>query len=625
MAVFSADDISMSYGARDIFRGASFKVEASDKIGLVGVNGAGKTTLLRILAGQERPDSGTVAKERGLVISYMRQNGDLEFDGTPEQAVLGSFGQLVDMEKRLELMAADLGRDASAVERYNKLRDRFADLGGLTFRSRVRSALLGLGLTENELALRVSDLSGGQRARVLLAVALLSGAGLLLLDEPTNHLDSAAIEWLEDFLLSYRGAVMVVSHDRFFLDRICGRIFELENCRLGIYKGNYSKYREQKEFDLKTLQRDYEAKLSQVRRIEGIIEQQRRFNQARNYVTIKSKQKQIDRIMDTVVKPEAPPSDIHFGFKSAGGCGRDVLICEGLGMAYGSNVLFKNADIYINKGEKVFLVGANGKGKSTLLGIITGRTAPAAGSIRLGAGVKIGYYAQDRCDLDDNKNIFEVISDAYPRMDQTSIRSALGAFLFKGDDVFKPVRELSGGERARVSLARLMLSDTNFLILDEPTNHLDISSKEALEAALRGYDGTVLAVSHDRYFIDRLADRIYFISDGRICSHDGNYSSLYERLKNDSHPPEPEKRPSSAAEDYKRRKQDASEQRKRLRRLEQLEQLIKSSEAQLQSLTDELQSNASDYKKLAEISESMTELKGRIDTLYAEWLELSDS
>ena len=372
----------------------------------------------------------------------------------------------------------------------------------------------------------MSALSGGQRTRVLLAKVLLSGAGLLLLDEPTNHLDISSTLWLEDFLASYKGAAVIISHDRYFLDRLCNRIFELENTHMKDYYGNYTDYRTQRAIDDLTLERDYEKKTKEIKRIEGIIAQQKRFNQERNYVTIKSKQKQIDRIKAELVKPEAAPESIGFSFKACHGTGNDVLTIEKLQKSYGQKEVLCDLDGYVKAQDRIFLTGSNGCGKTTLLRMITGKEIPDSGSIRIGARVEIGYYDQTLSDIDPKKTIFEDLADAYPRMNNLEIRKALALFLFKGEDVFKSCGTLSGGEKARVCLAKLMLSDVNLLILDEPTNHLDIQSKEALEDALADYDGTLMIVSHDRYFINRLASKLWYMDGGKITEYKGNFDEF---------------------------------------------------------------------------------------------------
>lgn len=629
MIVLSAFGLSKSFGAEKIFDQVSFKVDAKDKIGLVGVNGAGKTTLFRLLIGQEPSDSGEISLEHGAKIAYMQQHSDYTSQQSAIEEVLQVFSSLSQMESQLEQIAAQLqnSADEGLIRKQHELTERFTQQGGLTYRSRARSALLGLGFSESELQLPMCSLSGGQRTRVILARILLSDSDLLLLDEPTNHLDVQATQWLEDFLVTYRGAVMIISHDRYFLDRICNRIFELQNGLLDTYPGNYTEYRKQKALKRLTAQREYDSKQKQIHRIEGIIEQQKRFNQAHNYVTIKSKQKQIDRIAATLEAPPPDPESIDFHFSCCGPCANEVLNADKICKRFGEQTLFSDVTIQVRRGERVFLNGPNGCGKTTLLRILVGQTAPDEGSVSIGPRVQIGYYDQTQSDLNLDKTVFDEIADAYPKLGNTAVRNALGVFLFHGDDVFKRVRDLSGGERARVALVKLMLSQTNFLILDEPTNHLDIESKEVLENALLGYDGTLLVVSHDRYFINKLATKIYDLGQtGAVC-YAGDYN-YYLSKREEISVRKVEETPSKdkGASDYANRKAQQSLKRKQKARLLRLEEEIHQTEQQLTALQAELENPeiAGDYVILTEKTQQLNELSVQLDALYTEWTELSD-
>ena len=630
--ILQADGLVKTFSDRTLFSGVSFKVNEGDRIGIIGVNGAGKTTLFRMLTGKEEYDGGYLTKEKGLTVAYMEQYSEFTSGQTAYEEVLTQFDHLIARERELEEVNALLERSSeeSLIRRQHSLLESFARGGGLTFRSRVRSTLLGLGLTEAEISLPMTSLSGGQRTRVLLAKILMSGAKLLLLDEPTNHLDIPSIAWLEEFLSEYRGSVIVVSHDRFFLDRVTNRTFELEHKRVTVYDGNYSYYKEKKAFDRITLERDYEKKQKEIARIEGIIAQQKHFGQERNYVTIRSKQKQIDRIAADLVKPEDDPESIGFSFRAAEGSGNEVIKAEGLAMSFEDKPLFRDVTYTLFKEQHAFLVGPNGCGKTTLLRILLGQQTPLAGFCEFGSRVKVGYYDQTIGDLHEEKTVFDEVADAYPRLGNTAVRTALGAFLFRGDDVFKQISVLSGGERARVALTKLMLSGANLLLLDEPTNHLDIPSKEALEDALLSYNGTLLAVSHDRYFINRLADRILELTHEGITSVTGNYDDYLAFCARRKPMQELEIKPVSSPEparenEYVKKKAEQAAARKKQARLSRVEKEIAEKEEKIETLSALFSDPAvaSDYSRVAEITAELDNLRQEVDALYEEWEELS--
>lgn len=623
MVILNAEGLSKSYGIDRVFDGVSFKVADNDKIGIVGVNGAGKTTLFRVLASEEEADSGTVIFDRNVTFAYMRQHSDYTSQRSAEQETLDVFIPLIELEASLAEVNQQLqaSTDSALIARQDKLMERFVSMGGLTYRNRVRSTLMGLGFSEEELALPMCSLSGGQRTRVLLAKILLSDSKLLLLDEPTNHLDVKAVQWLEDFLIAYRGAVMLISHDRYFLDRVCNRMFEMENGRLDAYTGNYTEYRRQKALKRLTAEREYERGQREIKRVEGIIEQQKRFNQAHNYVTIKSKQKQIDRIASTLEKPESDPDEIHFTFHSCGPCANEVLKAEHISKSFEGIPLFSDVNMLIRRGERAFICGANGCGKTTLLRILLAQEAATSGQTIVGPRVKIGYYDQTQGDLNPLKTVFDEVHDSYPEMDNTSVRCALGAFLFKGEDVYKKVADLSGGERARVCLVKLMLAQTNFLILDEPTNHLDIDSKEVLENALLSYDGTLLIVSHDRYFIKKLACKIYELGKDGVTCFEGDYDYYLEKSC-----PQQESRIVQKNTKYLEQKAQQSQVRKRQNRLKKVEELITQIESDILALQETLSDPeiAGDYIALTEKTEQLNVLMQKSEELYDEWAQLSE-
>ena len=630
MAILTVNDVTVSFGEETILEGITLEMQKGEHIGLVGVNGSGKTTLFKTLTGEYTPDTGSVIFAKDCTPGYMEQHVCRDFEKTAFEEVMTVFAPLLEMEKELESLSSKLSQNPPEQEmealilRQTELNDRFVDGGGLTCRSRARSALLGLGFTEEQIQNRVGVLSGGQKAKLQLAKMLLGGANLLLLDEPTNHLDIQSVEWLEDFLKNYPHAYVVISHDRYFLDKVTSRTLELQGKHLESYKGNYTRYLALKEEKRLAMQRVYESTQKEIKRIEGIIEQQRRWNQERNYVTIASKQKSIDRLEATLEKPEDDPDSIRFQFHASRRSGDDVLTAQGLSLAFGEAPLFENVDIEIKRGEKIFLIGPNGCGKTSLFKILLGQYRQDAGEVRLGVGVDLGYYEQSQLSLHDNKAVIDEIWDIHPQMTQTEIRSALAIFLFKGEDVFKPIGALSGGERARVLLLKLMLSRANFLLLDEPTNHLDIGSCEALEEALSGYDGTLFVVSHDRYLINRLADKVYALTPQGAELYLGNYDAYLE--KREARQAIAEKKAAPKQNLYKQRKERDAELRKKRAALRRLETEIEENDGAVSELEKSLENPdiAADYEAVARISQEIAELREKADALLMQWTALSE-
>lgn len=632
MAILTVNHITQSFGETTILEDVTFEMQKGERIGLVGVNGSGKTTLFKVLTGEYTPDEGSAVYSKETVLGYMEQHVCRDFQKTALEEVLTVFAPLLKMERELEDLSALLSKNPPEeelnrlIERQTALNDRFVDLGGLTCRSRARSALMGLGFTEEQLTNRVGVLSGGQKAKLQLAKMLLGGANLLLLDEPTNHLDINAVEWLEDFLKNYSGSYIVISHDRYFLDKVTSRTLELQNKRLDSFKGNYTRYLALREEKRKAQERVYESTQKEIKRIEGIIEQQRRWNQERNYVTIASKQKQIDRLEATLEKPEQDPDSIRFQFHASRRSGDDVLTAEGLSLSFdGGDALFRNVDLEIKRGEKIFLIGPNGCGKTSLFKILLGQYLQDSGTVRIGAGVDVGYYEQSQLSLHDEKEVIDEIWDLHPTMTQTEVRNALAVFLFKGEDVFKPVGGLSGGERARVLLLKLMLSKANFLLLDEPTNHLDIGSCEALEDALSGYDGTLFVVSHDRYLINKLADKVYVLSKDGAALYHGNYDFYLEKRQQQLEAA-PQAAPPPKVNAYKLRKERESELRRKKSALSRLEREIEETDETLAALEARLSDPeiSADYEAVTETSAQIAALHEQADALLAEWTALSE-
>ncbi|MDY4588437.1 MAG: ABC-F family ATP-binding cassette domain-containing protein [Oscillospiraceae bacterium] len=626
MLLLSLNDISMSFADRTLFSGVSLDVYDDDRIGFVGVNGSGKTTLFRLLRGEHIPDEGGVHIAGSCKIGVMEQFACKNSARTLYDEALTVFDWLEDMELELEELHDRIdGGDHSeeTINRQTMLTDRFERDGGLTYKSRTASALTGLGFSESDLKLPVSVLSGGQKSKLQLAKLLLSNANLLLLDEPTNHLDIQSVEWLERFLNDYRGAYIVISHDRYFLDKVTKRTIELENCHIRDYRGNYTRFLELKAEDMERRRKEYDAAMKEIGRIEGIIDQQKRWNQAHNYVTIASKQKQIDRIAADLVKPEEAPDKLRFSFKCSDGCGNDVFRAENIALGFNGKRLFRNVNIDIKKGERVFLIGGNGCGKTSLFKIFTGQYTADAGSYNYGSRVQWGYFDQAQAGLTESKTAIDELWDAYPRMTETQVRTALGSFLFRGDDVFKRISELSGGERARIAILKLMLSGANMLLLDEPTNHLDITSCEALENALLDYDGTLFIISHDRYLINKLADRIYYLTPDGVKEYRGSYDAYALAAENAVQPGSEDKQEKPAkVNDYKLKKERESERRKLNTKVTRAEAEIERLDALIAEKTNEL-SGLSDYQVAMELSNEIEELRTQQEQAMQTWEEAS--
>ncbi len=622
--LLNASRLKKMFSDELLFDEVSFHIDTADKIGFVGVNGAGKSTLFKIILGEMEYDSGNLFQNKETKIGYLDQYACSESERSMIEEVKLVFSEVIETEQELEEIRFDLehgnGEVESLVARQHELSERFSQMEGFYYMSKIRSTLLGLGFSEEDLSLSVSKLSGGQKTRVALAKILLSDANLLLLDEPTNHLDIASVEWLEEFLRGYKGAFVVISHDRYFLDRITNKTFELENQRFRMYSGNYSSYMEQKEIDKKTEQRQYENTMHEIERLEAIVEQQRRWNREKNIRTAESKQKVIEKLEKDLQKPAQSPENMFFQFRACPGGGQDVLMVEDLSMAFGENTLFRHVDLHIKKGEKVFLLGPNGCGKTTFLKILLGLYPPVTGEFKIGANIHIGYYDQIQENLDQEKNVIDEVWDTYPQMTQTEIRNALAVFLFRGEGVFKEIKKLSGGERARVELVKLILKKVNFLIMDEPTNHLDIESREALEGALAGYDGTMLMVSHDRYFMNRLADRILYLTPHGIESYQGNYDDFAARHAQQAEQLQ-QKEESKGKIDYKEQKRLESERRKLKTRFEKTEKEIGETEEKITALNAQLSlpEIATDYVRAAELTGELGELEAQLEALYEQW------
>lgn len=626
MILMNGSGIKKMFLDETLFDGVSFSIDSSDKIGFVGINGAGKSTLFKIITGQMDYDDGEIFKNKLTKIGYLDQYACSDSENTIMDEMLDAFSEVIDIEQQLDDIRFDIesgkGDIDALVLKQTRLQERFEELDGFFYKNKIKSTLKGLGFSEDEFSLRVNRLSGGQKTRVALGKILLSDANLLLLDEPTNHLDIESVEWLESFLQSCKTAFIVISHDRYFLDRVTNKTFEMENGRFRSYNGNYSAYMAQREIDKKTEERNYANTMAEIERLEAIVEQQRRWNRERNIKTAESKQKVIDKLESTLVKPVETLDDMTFKFKACEGGGQDVVTAQGLSMKFGEKTIFKNAQLHIKKGEKVFILGPNGCGKTTLLKILMGIYTPSSGEYKIGSNIFIGYYDQIQENLDMNKTVFDEVYDEYPNMTVTEIRNALAVFLFRGEDVFKEIKKLSGGERARVELVKLMLKTANFLVMDEPTNHLDIDSREALENALSDYDGTMLMVSHDRYFINKLADRIIYMTEDGLESYNGGYDYFLEHRRTETVDKEKKEIPKNI--EYKEHKRLAAEKRKIINRFKKVEENISSLEDEIEAKNKLFENPeiATDFVKANDLQKEIDNLESELEKYFSEWEEL---
>ncbi len=625
MAILRANNLGKSFGERTLFSGVTFELPENGRMGFVGVNGSGKTTLFRMLQGKEEIDEGTLSLSRDCRMSSLDQALDASSDERLYDTALSAFSHLLEQEKLLASLERQLASGAGDALRLSgrlaETQEKYEAEGGLTFRSRTRAALLGLGFPEDALEKPLRLFSGGEIRKALLARILLSPANLLLLDEPTNHLDIAAVEWLEDFLLSYGGAFIVISHDRYFLDRVTDLTLELKNGTTTCTRGNYSTHVSRMLDAREAALRQYSRTQREIKRIEGIIEQQRRWNQARNYVTIASKEKQIARLKNTLVAPEPLPEALRFRFRACEGSGNDVLLTKALSKRYGNKTLFAQLTMRIGRNERVCLIGGNGCGKTTLLKILNDQLEPDEGSFVIGANVQKGYYAQDLGSMCPEKTVLDDLWDSFPRLDVQTLRNTLGLFLFHGDDIYKRVGELSGGEKARVQLLKLMLSGSNFLMLDEPTNHLDIASCEALENALCEYGGTMLIVTHDRYLINKVADRILILGPEGVTEFSGDWDAYKSVLaEQQAAAQEPSPAP-GAKNEYQRNKERRAELSRLKNQARRAEQAVSQAEDELARLeTDAAEPGISaDYAASAELYARIGRQKQMLEAYMAVW------
>ncbi len=626
MEILRVSNAIKYFGETRLFENLNFHIDEGAKVGLLGVNGAGKTSLFKVLTGQMFLDDGDIFMHPNVKIGYMKQNIEYNSEKSVFEEVMEEFTYLKDIESELEKVRSELEKQStdSLIKKQAGLMAQYEREGGFEYKSRVRGALIGLGFTEKDFERKFKSLSGGEKTRLLLCRLLLGKYSLLLLDEPTNHLDIRSVRWLEGFLKNYRGSYIVISHDRYFLDKTTNMTMNLSAGKIISYTGSYSEFIKKKEEVDAAKAKKYELQKKEIKRIEGIIQQQKMWNRERNIRCAESKRKMIERIASTMEKPEEAEAAINFSFNVKSGGANEVLSIKGVEKSFGENKVINCADMEIRKGERVFLLGDNGCGKTTLLKTILGQILPEAGYIKIGNGIAIGYYEQQHMSLKEDKTVYDEISDAYPFMERTKIRNALAAFLFKNDDCFKMVSSLSGGEKARVLLCKIMLSEVNFLILDEPTNHLDIFSKEALEDALRSYDGTILAVSHDRYFINSIADKIYSMKEGTLQCYNGNYDYFIEKTE-ESQGVAPKKTESLGGENYKKQKELASARRKAENEIKKAEENIALLEDKIKELEEKLFSpEASDIDKAMKWHEEKENAERELEKTYERWEEWSE-
>lgn len=644
--ILSCQNISKSFGTDEILKNVSFHIEANEKAAIVGINGAGKSTLLKIIMQKETPDTGEVILAKDATIGYLAQYQDVSGHRTIYEEVLDAKQNIIEMEERLRGMETQMntltGQELETLlDGYHRLSHEFELLGGYTYRSEVTGILKGLGFSESEFDRQMSELSGGQKTRVSLGKLLVTKPDVLLLDEPTNHLDMESIRWLEGFLMNYKGAVVIVSHDRYFLDRVVTKVVEIFQHQGYVYQGNYTEFAKKKAKIREDLLKQYYNQQREIKHQEEVITKLKSFNREKSIKRAESREKMLDKI-ERLEKPTDENTDIHIVLKPDVTSGNDVLTVEHLRKAFGTHTLFDDLSFEIKRGERVALIGNNGTGKTTILKIINELLLADGGTIVLGSNVHIGYYDQEHQLLHMEKTIFEEIADDYPQLNHTKIRNVLAAFLFTNDDVFKRIADLSGGERGRVSLAKLMLSDANFLILDEPTNHLDITSKEILESALNQYTGTVFFVSHDRYFINQTATRILDLTGGTIVNYIGNYDYYLEKhdeLTRIYVEAEPKAQAAQMTEQTVAqdgsgtdKKADWQAQKAEQARIRKLENTLKKAEERIAELEDLIAgideecadpANATNSAKLGELTGRQNEYRSELEKCYEEWEQVS--
>jgi ATP-binding cassette subfamily F protein 3 len=635
MIVLSCKNINKSYGIDVILKDITFNINEGDKVGLIGANGAGKSTLFKILTGTLSPDSGDLFIEKSKNVGYLSQHLSLDSSITIYDELLTVFQDLINLENKLSELELKMNEpyDASKEDYHNKLikdyttnQELYTNWGGYTYKAEINRVLMGLGFKEADYGKNISILSGGQKTRVALCKLLLTKPEILLLDEPTNHLDLEAIEWLEEYLKAYKGTIVIISHDRFFLDAITNNTLEMLNGKIYSYNGNYTKFLELKEKNYEVQLKAYKLQQAEIKRQEEIIEKYRSFNREKSIKAAESREKALNKI-ERIDAPEQEGRASRIKFETSIKSGNDIIHVENLSKSFGDKKLFENINFDMKREDKTALIGENGRGKTTLFKMILNRLKPDSGTIYLGKNVFPGYYDQEQSNLNDEKTILDEVWDDFPDMTTTEVRNSLAAFLFTGDDVFKKVGNLSGGEKCRINLLKLMLSKNNFLLLDEPTNHLDIVSREALEEALLNYDGTLLVISHDRYFLNKVINKIYELTESNLKEYLGNYSYYIEKKKNPQRFEGLEetagKSKTQIAEERKKKRDQEKQIKEKALNTKKIENMISDKESELSELQNQLclEEVYSNPEKSMEVNKRITSLESDLENLYSEWEE----
>lgn len=623
MISISCKNVSLAFGTEVLLDRVTFSVEKGDRVGVVGVNGAGKTTLMKIITGEVPKDDGEVYIAGGETVGYLDQYATIDSDRTVLEEMLANFSHLASMKERLDELelimqtASDSTVSSNAATSFSALTEEYKKAGGYEYVGRTKSVLTKMGFGEEYFNLPVNALSGGQKTALALVGLILQNHSILILDEPTNHLDIESVEWLENYIKGIKSTVIVISHDRYFLDAVTTKTLDVENTHVNLYNGSYSVFVEKKKKNREIYRRHYENQQKEIARLEAYIEQQRRWNRERNIIAAESREKAIER-MDKLEKPENLPVGISFSFGEAIRSGNDVLSVNGLGMAFDSKRLFTEVSFEVKRGDRLFVLGKNGTGKSTLLKILNSRLTSTEGDFEYGTNVKLGYYDQENQNLSPRNTVLDELWNEYSSMTMTEVRSALAMFRFCGDDVMKKVSVLSGGEKARLTLAKLMLSKVNLLILDEPTNHLDIASRETLEDAILEFKGTVIAVSHDRYFIKKLATRIIRIEERGCTVYEHGYEHYAEKIREAVKPSVTAQPVASNKEEYIQRRESRAQMRKRERDIAKTEKEIEETEKRISEIEERMSGElATDYSALMEAEKERQSLEERLESLYS--------